>query len=300
LLLIGCLPLPAQRKNIVLIAGDQEYRSEESIPALAQILAKRGFSCKVLYSTNRSTGAIDPSTIDNLPGLEALRRADLMVMFMRWLELPDEQTKEIIDYTNAGKAIVALRTSTHPFHYVRHPDSPFAKYDYASKDPAGGYGRLVIGETWVRHWGRHQQEATRGVVADGMQKHPILRGVKDVFGESDVYEITTLSGDSKPILMGQVLSGMTPDAPPNTAKKMMPVAWVKTYNGGRVFATTMGHANDFKNEGFRRMVVNGCYWALAMDDKISPAGSVDFMSRYDPNPIGLKKQKTELTPVVLP
>ena len=219
-LVIACLPLPAQRKNIVLIAGDQEYRSEESIPALALILAKRGFSCKVLYSTNRATGAIDPSTIDNLPGLVALRRADLMVMFMRWLELPDEQTKEIIDYTNAGKPIVALRTSTHPFHYVKHPDSPFAKYDYASKDPPGGYGRMVIGETWVRHWGRHQQEATRGVIAEGMENHPILRGVKDVFGESDVYEITTLSGDSKPILMGQVLSGMDASMRrPNTARK---------------------------------------------------------------------------------
>jgi type 1 glutamine amidotransferase len=300
LLTMVCLPLAAQRKNIVLIAGDQEYRSEESIPALAQILAKRGFSCQVIYSTNRATGAIDPSAIDNLPGLEALRRADLMVMFMRWLELPDEQTKEIIDYTEAGKPIVALRTSTHPFHYVKHPDSPFAKYDYASKNPAGGYGRLVIGETWVRHWGRHQQEATRGVIADGMENHAILRGVKHVFGESDVYEITTLSGDSRPILMGQVLSGMSPDAPPNAAKKMMPVAWVKTYHGGRIFATTMGHVNDFKNEGFRRMTVNGCYWALGMENKISPAASVAFITPYDPNPIGLNKQKKDLKPVSLP
>src|SRR6476659_1651677 len=119
LLALFCLPLAAQRKHIVLIAGDQEYRSEESIPALAQILAKRGFQCTVLYSKNRQTGEIDPSTIDNLPGLEALRHADLMVMFMRWLELPDEQMKEILDYTNAGKPIVALRTSTHPFHFVK-------------------------------------------------------------------------------------------------------------------------------------------------------------------------------------
>jgi type 1 glutamine amidotransferase len=299
LLAIFCLPLSAQRKHIVLIAGDQEYRAEESIPALAKILAKRGFQCTVLYSTNRQTGEIDPATIDNIPGLEALRHADLMVMFMRWLELPDEQTKEILDYTNAGKPIVALRTATHPFHYVKHLDSPYAKYDYASKDPAGGYGRLVIGETWVRHWGRHQQEATRGVPAPGMENHPILRGVRDVFGESDVYEITTLSGDSQPVLMGQVLSGMEPASPPNTAKKLMPVAWVKTYNGARVFGTTMGHANDFKNEGFRRMVVNGCYWALGMESKITPAAGVDLVGAYDPNPIGLNKQKKDLKPVVL-
>src|SRR5579883_2497790 len=112
LLLLASLPLAAQKKHIVLIAGDQEYRSEESIPALAKILAKRGFECTVLYSTNRQTGQIDPATIDNVPGLEALRKADLMVMFMRWLELPDEQTKEIVDYAERGKPIVALRTST--------------------------------------------------------------------------------------------------------------------------------------------------------------------------------------------
>jgi hypothetical protein len=300
LLALACLPAAAQPKRIVLIAGDQEYRSEESIPALAQILARRGFHCTVLYSTNRQTGQIDPSTIDNIPGLEALRRADLMVMFLRWLELPDEQTREIIDYTNSGRPIVALRTSTHPFHYVKHPGSPFAKYDYASKDPAGGYGRLVIGETWVRHWGRHQQESTRGIIPPEMEDHPILRGVRDIWGESDVYEITTLSGDSRPLVMGQVLAGMEPTSPPNEAKRTMPVAWIKTYNGARVFATTMGHANDFKNEGFRRMVVNGCYWAMGMESRISPNAGVAFVGEYDPNPIGLNRQKTGLKPVVLP
>ena len=177
LLTLFCLPLTAQRQHIVLIAGDQEYRSEESIPALAKILAKRGFECTVLYSTNRQTGEIDPSTIDNIPGLDVLREADLMVMFLRWLELPDEQMMQILDYTNAGKPIVALRTSTHPFHYVKHPDSPYAKYDYASKDPAGGYGRMVIGETWVRHWGKHQtgSHARRGCAGDGKSSDPARR-----------------------------------------------------------------------------------------------------------------------------
>ena len=82
-------PGPGRGKQIVLIAGDQEYRAEESVPALAQILAGRhGFHCTVLFSINRQTGKIDPNTIDNIPGLEALRRADLVVFFARWLELP--------------------------------------------------------------------------------------------------------------------------------------------------------------------------------------------------------------------
>jgi type 1 glutamine amidotransferase len=82
---------------------------------------------------------------------------------------------------------------------------------------------------------------------------------------------------------------------------MMPVAWIKTYTGEsgtteRVFMTTMGHANDFKNEGFRRMVVNACYWATGLERKIPAKSNVDFVRPYDPNPIGLKKQKTGLKP----
>jgi hypothetical protein len=281
-------------RNIVLIAGDQEYRSEESIPALAKILETRhGFRCTVLYSTNRRTGAIDPSTTDNVPGLEALRTADLMILFARYLELPDDQMKEIVDYTNSGRPIAGLRTATHAFNYVKHPDSPYAKYGAQSKD--GGYGRQVLGETWIAHYGAHQKESTRGVIVAGMQDHPILRGVRDIWGESDVYEITTLFGDSRPLVMGQVLLGMDPSSPPDTVKKLMPVAWIKTYTGetgktDRVFMTTMGHVMDFKNEGFRRLMVNACYWAMGMEKQISARSNVDFVGEYNASPIGLRSR----------
>jgi len=294
------LPLGAasgKGKHIVFVVGDQEYRSEESMPALARILAERhGFKCTVLLPVNRQTGEIDPQTIDNIPGLEALRKADLMVLFARWLELPDEQMKEIVDYTNSGRPVVGVRTSSHPFNYRKNRGSPYAKYSYNSKEFDGGYGRQVLGETWIRHYGVHQKESTRGVIAPGMERHPILKGVKDIWGESDVYEITTLTGDSKPLVLGQVLAGMQPGSPPNPDKKLTPVAWTKSYTGeagkkARVFMTTMGHPGDFKNEGFRRLVVNGCYWAAGMESRISAKSRVDFAGPYDPNPIGIGKQK---------
>jgi hypothetical protein len=286
---------PGHGRHIVLIAADQEYRSEESIPALARILATRqGFYCTVLFSTNRQTGQIDPNTLDNIPGLDALRKADLMVLFARWLELPDQQMKEIIDYTNSGRPILALRTSTHPFYYRKRPESPYARFGYNSKEPVGGYGRLVLGETWINHYGAHQKQSTRGVPVPDMAQHPILRGVKGIWGESDVYAITTLSGDSRPLVLGQVLMGMQPDSPPDPSKRLVPVAWIKTYTGdsgktSRIFTTTMGHAMDFPNEGFRRMLVNACYWLLGMDRQISPTRSVDLVGVYHPSPIGLHR-----------
>ena len=170
-------------KHIVLVVGDQEYRSEESMPALARILSERhGFKCTVLLPINRQTGQVDPQTIDNIPGLEALRKADLMVLFARWLELPDEQMKEIVDYTNSGRPMVGLRTSSHPFNYRKNLTSPYARYSYNSKEFDGGYGRQVFGETWIRHYGVHQKESTRGVIAPGMERAPDSEGREGYLG----------------------------------------------------------------------------------------------------------------------
>jgi len=104
-----------------------------------------------------------------------------------------------------------------------------------------------------------------------------------------VYAITTLSGDAKPVLLGQVLAGMEPTSPPNPAKKLVPVAWIKSYKGARVFTTTMGHPGDFLNEGFRRMLVNACCWALKLEAKIPRRAKVDFVAPYTPSRIGFRR-----------
>jgi len=140
------------------------------------------------------------------------------------------------------------------------------------------------------------------VPAKGMENHPIVKGCEDIWGPSDVYTITTLTGDSKPLIMGQVLVGMNPDDEVNKKKPPMPLAWTKTYTGDtgktcRVFATTMGHSFDFNSEGFRRLLVNGCYWALEMEDKIPARSKVDFVGEYKPNNIGMGGHKKGLKPI---
>ena len=293
---------PGKGKHIVLVTGDEEYRSEDSMPQLAKILAvHHGFKCTMLFAINKDDGTIDPQTGDNIPGLEALDSADLMILFTRFRELPDEQMKHIIDYTNSGRPIVGLRTATHAFFYRKNRESPYAKYSFRSPEFDGGYGRQVLGETWINHYGHHQRESTRGLIAEGMEDHPIVRGADDIWGPSDVYGITTLHGDCKPLVMGQVLSGMKPDDPPNAEKKLVPVAWTKSYTGtegkaSRVFTTTMGHGDDLKSEGFRRLLVNACYWGLGMEDEIPAKAKVDLVGPYDPNPIGMAGHKKGLKP----
>ena len=94
---------------------------------------------------------------------------------------------------------------------------------------------------------------------------------------------------------------MEPGDGPNTEKEPLPVAWTKTYTGtagkaARVFTTTMGHGGDLKSEGFRRLLVNACYWCMGMDDEIPARAKVDLVGQYDPNLIGMGKHKPGLKP----
>src|SRR2546426_948841 len=98
---------PGKGKQIVLLAGDEEYRSEEGLPMLGKILAVRhGFKCTVLFSINPADGTIDPNVQTNIPGFEKVKEADLIVMLFRFRELPDEQMKLFVDHINAGKPII--------------------------------------------------------------------------------------------------------------------------------------------------------------------------------------------------
>ena len=290
-------------KHIVLVSGDEEYRSEEALPQLGKILAKHhGFKCTVLFAIDPKTGIINPNVNNNIPGLENLKSADLMVIFTRFRNLPDEQMKHVADYLDAGKPVVGLRTATHAFNI---PGSKaYAKYSWGSKKHwEGGFGRQVLGETWVAHHGAHGSQATRGIIAPGAKDHPILRGIKDgdVFGPTDVYTVRLpLPGDSKPLVLGQVVAGMKPNDPPLEGRKndpMMPVAWVKTYQGaegqsGRVFTTTMGASQDLLYEGTRRMIVNACLWAAGLEDKIPEKTNVDLVGRYNPTAFRFVKEWT--------
>jgi hypothetical protein len=296
---------PGKDKRVVLVAADDEYRSEELIPQLAKILAVRhGFTCTVLFAIDKKDGTINPGQRDNIPGLEALKSADLFVLFARFRELPDEQMKHIIDYLDARKPIIGLRTSTHAFDYPGNSKSPYAKYTWTSREPPGGFGKSVFGETWVDHFGLHNVQSTRGLVAFGMDRHPIVRAVTDIWGPSDVYAVTKLPPDSRPVVMGVVLKGMKPDDPPVPDKHLVPIAWTRTLAGSngkntRVFATTMGHAGDFQSEGVRRMLVNACYWCLRLEKSLPARSNVELVGDYDPPRIGEGGHRKGIRPAQL-
>ena len=298
---------PGKGKHIVLISGDEEYRSEEGLPMVAKILAVRhGFKCTVLFSINPADGTIDPTIQTNIPGVDALDSADLCVLGLRFRELPDAEMKHFVDYLNAGKPLIALRTSTHAFAYSRNKQSPYAKYDWQNKEWPGGFGQQVLGETWVNHHGDHGKESTRGVINEDFKTHPILRGVADIWGPTDVYGVTHLPKDAQVLVWGQVLSGMTPDSPPVEGTKnhpMMPLVWAREYallgakgKFSKILTTTMGAAVDLQNEGLRRLLVNGCYWAVGLEEKISAKNDVRVVGPFTPTQFGFGKFKRGVKP----
>ncbi|MFQ5506442.1 MAG: ThuA domain-containing protein [Planctomycetota bacterium] len=293
-------------KHVVLISGDEEYRSEEALPQLGKILAVRhGFRCTVLFPIHPVAGTIHPPERCNIPGLAALDQANLMVIATRFRDLPDAQMKHIVAYVDSGKPILGLRTATHAFRIEN--GGKYARYDYRSKDWDGGFGRQVLGETWIRHHGKHGKQATRGILVKEAAGHPILRGITDggIFGPSDVYGVRLpLPPDCSALVLGQVLAGMAPDAAPVSGKvnePMMPIAWTRLRAAGqgrkaRVFTTTMGAATDLRSEGTRRLLVNACYWALGLEDRIPERSNVDLVGDYEPTPFGFGKYKKGVRP----
>jgi len=274
-------------KHIVFLAGDHEYRSEEALPALARILAKRhGFKCTVLFNIDPETGYITPGN-NNMPHTDAVNSADLLVFGLRFQNFPAEQMQPIADYIKRGGPVVGTRTSTHAFKIPAK--SPFAKFDfqYKGKEMKGGFGRQVLGETWAGHYGRNHVMSTRLEIVPENAEHPVLRGVENPWVEAGGYW-TDPEANSVVLANAQPLQGMTQDSPIADDKKPCPGAWVRTYKGengseGRVFTTTYCASEDIRNDGFRRLMINGCLWALGMEDAITGELNTDFVGPYDPS-----------------
>jgi hypothetical protein len=297
----------AKGKHIVLLAGDEEYRSEEAMPALAKILSKHhGFKCTVLFSVD-ADGVIDPTKGGSLTHPEALDSADAIVMLLRFRKWDDAALAKFDAAVKRGVPIVALRTSTHAFSGIPK-ESPYAAWNWNN---AGGFGKKVLGETWVSHWGHHKVEATKGVIEAANASDPILRGVTDVFGTTDVYEAAP-PADAKILMRGQVLKGFTADSGPAEGSKaradkktqplndpMMPIAWTRVVKNdagteNKIFCTTMGAASDLPNESLRRFIVNAVYAGLGLE--VPAKAEVALVGEFNPTAYGFNGFKKGVKP----
>jgi type 1 glutamine amidotransferase len=273
-------------KHIVYIASDHEYRGEQTLPALARIMAKDyGFKCTVIFGVDPKTGDIKPGS-SHLGGLEILKDADLMVLAMRFINMADDEMQHFVDYVDRGGPIIGLRTSTHAFNIPK--DRKFAHYSHAypGSEFRKGFGRQVLGETWVTHYGDNHRQSSILAVEQPNKDHPILKGVKDMHTQAGGY--TAYPPDDVTVLArGIILNGMTKDSSVDTSKELMPVVWTRerkstSGNVARILATTQGASEDIISDGFRRLLLNAHLWCLGMEDDIKKDNPIGFVGPYTP------------------
>lgn len=299
---------PGKGRHVILIAADQEYRSEQAMPMLARILATHhGFDTTVLFGVNED-GLVDPTLPvypekgreaefkkHHIPGLEHLPKADLVIFFTRLLSLPDDQLAHIVAHLDSGKPSIVLRTGNHGFR-GRLP------YEMDGKPVRF---EDIIGGTFLSHHGNWQQDSTRGDIVPEMKNHPVLTGVKDIWGPSDVYrtfkEGTGLPDGCTALVYGQPLIGRERGGADNPNKEPLPVVWTKEWKtskgaSARILHSTMGSARDLQCPGLRRLVINGVYWGIGIEDRITPDRSVDHVGIYEPLSAGFNYEKLGVVP----
>ncbi|MBK1832838.1 PVC-type heme-binding CxxCH protein [Roseibacillus ishigakijimensis] len=271
--------LPGQNKHVVLISGDEEYRSEESCPMLAKILSKRyGFQTTVLFAVNPEGNFIDNQYQKNIPGMEAVSDAEVVVIGTRFRDLPEVQLQPLADYLNEGKPIIGFRTSTHAFR----TKSTTGNIEW------NNFGPNFMGEGWVNHYGKHKVQGARSEVhSEAAAEHVVMNGVGPIFAESDVYGINAVNDDNATILLdGIVTESLQPDSQDVTGKEPQPAAWLREYttpNGGKgqAFCSTFGSSCDFDDEDLRRLFVNVIFHFAGLD--VPEMADVSYIDPFQPS-----------------
>jgi Trehalose utilisation len=257
----------AQKKlRVVFVCGDHEYGGEQTLPLIAAELEKNyGFATTVLSAYPNQNSEKD------IPGLEALKEADLAVFFLRWRQLPTYQLAMIEDYLKSGKPVMGFRTSSHAFNFPKgHESERWNAFGEFAFNTPPGWGKA--GHT---HYGHNS--TTDVTIIEKAKKHPMLRGVAPAFHASSwLYRVLPdyPSNNSEWLLMGKSVN-------PDKAAIDNPVAWTgKNSFGAKVFFTTLGHPEDFQVESFQRLVINAIHFQL--DKKVPKKwkGKVDINVPY--------------------
>ena len=221
--------------RIVFVISEDEYHAKETLPAFAreELEKKLGWKPHTIQSDSKT----------DIPGLDALENADLLVLYARRRTLPDEQLNRFKKYFESGKPLVAVRTASHSFQN-------WLEFD-----------KVVLGCNYGRHHGtgKEGEKTTIAPMTEEAKSHPILEGIafdKPWTTTASLYRVSPLLPGTTPLLKGKWR-----DVPEE------PVAWTNVHKGGRIFYTSLGHRDDFKDPNFRRLLTNGILWAL---DKPNP------------------------------
>ncbi|MBI1310610.1 nicotinamidase [bacterium] len=227
-----------ERPDCLIVMAEQEYLTNESLPKFA--LAQLGHDFRVSYVF------ANESERNDLPGINVLADADVLLLSVRRRVLPPAQMAVVKKYLAAGKPIVGIRTANHAFS-LRGKTPPEGLVGWESWDAD------IFGGSYSNHYGNGPQVTP--AIADGATEHPILAGVdvKSLRGIGSLYVVSPLADSTTPLLLGAI-----------PGKAAEPIAWTnRTRFGGRAFYTSLGHVGDFEQPAFQRLLKNALLWAVS-------------------------------------
>ena len=230
------------KPHIVLLSGESLYGSATTLPKFAKRLEQQyGYRCTTIIRNEEH----------RFPSLDALDQADLVVLFARRMQLPVEQLGQVKRYVESGRPIIGLRTASH------------AIQNWLDFD------KLVLGGNYHGH---HKNNLSGNAsIVPAAKGHAILDGVAAEFNMGgSLYKNTTLARAAKPLLSGAV-----------EGHPAEPVAWTHSYKGNRTFYTSLGHADDFANPNFHKLVTNAIAWCLSADAR---PGAIAIAANYGVEP----------------
>ncbi len=209
--------------SLCLVSGSPSYKSDESLLALETYLEK--------HTRVQCVRAFTPSK-DGLPGLENLDRCDCMLLMTRRMEIEGRTLQRIKSYCRRGGPIVAVRTAGHGLQ----------NWPTMDKEVLGG-----------DYQGHYDNETTEVTIVDGAKDHPVLAGVQPFVSQGTLYKYRHIAADARLLLRGSF----------GICDHSQPVAWTRPHHGGRVFYTSLGHPDDFREPAFLRLLTNAILWATA-------------------------------------
>ncbi|HET6426466.1 MAG TPA: ThuA domain-containing protein, partial [Planctomycetaceae bacterium] len=229
-----------KRPHVAILMAEDEYKTNITLPEFAAKELGKDFRVSLLFN--------HPDNKNDIPGLEVLDTADVLLLSARRRPLPKEQLDKIRKFIAAGKPVVGIRTATHPFH-LRNQKPP------AGLDEWPTFDADVIGSNYSNHHGNNLKAWVWPL--EGV-KHPILEGVPA--GElpiaGSLYVVLPLAKTATELMRGKA----------EGIEQQEPVAWINTRaDGGKTFYTSLGHPDNFTQPAFRRLLSNAVYWAAGIE-----------------------------------
>ncbi|MFG0297294.1 MAG: ThuA domain-containing protein [Maioricimonas sp. JB045] len=246
-----------KRPHLVIVMAEAEYRTNETLPEFARKYLGKDFRVSLVHANEEDR--------NDIPGIDVVKDADVLLVSVRRRTLPPEQLQVIRDHVAAGKPVVGIRTASHAFN-LRNQPAPEGLADWPEWDAE------VFGGNYHNHYGNALKSTVR--LNQEQLDHPILTGIPNrEFPQGwSLYRTSPLKKGTTPLVFGRIED-----------KPEEPAAWTfKRADGGRSFYTSLGNVDDFKHPSFIRLLVNGIYWASGMQppEEITVAGTVEDYRRH--------------------